>query len=92
MALEKIGKLNEGFNPKDLLGQTIWTQTPSGSKVQEKIIWTYIHNPIFILSIHTPNKNFLKYDFEDLWRKYSEVIRLKISIQLSKRPKHYHEK
>ena len=38
MALEKIGKLNEGFNPKDLVGQTIWTQTPSGSKVQEKII------------------------------------------------------
>ena len=42
MTLEKIGKLNEGFNPKDLVGQTIWTQTPSGSKVQEKIIWTYI--------------------------------------------------
>ena len=38
MTLEKIGKLNEGFNPKDLLGQTIWAQTPSGSKVQEKII------------------------------------------------------
>ena len=42
MTLEKIGKLSKGFNPKDLLGQTIWTQTPSGSKVQEKIIWTYI--------------------------------------------------
>ena len=38
MTLEKIGKLNEGFNPKDLLAQTIWAQTPSGSKVQEKII------------------------------------------------------
>ena len=38
MTLEKIAKLNEGFNPKDLLGQTIWAQTPSGSKVQEKII------------------------------------------------------
>ena len=38
MTLAKIAKLNEGLNPKDLLGQTIWAQTPSGSKVQEKII------------------------------------------------------
>ena len=50
MTLEKIGKLNEGFNPKDLLGQTIWAQTPSGSKVQEKIIWTYM-----ILSVVSTN-------------------------------------
>ena len=45
MTLEKIGKLNEGFNPKDLLGQTIWVQTPSGSKVQEKNNLN-LHNPI----------------------------------------------
>ena len=46
MTLEKIGKLNEGFNPKDLLGQTIWVQTtPSGSKVQEKNN-LILHNPM----------------------------------------------